>query len=428
MGDKLQKYYRSIPKIFKPETNPVINALIQGFAEADEEICTQLANCKAQLFVKTASGQYLTRLAASQGVERPQNLGISDEMYRNLVPNLSLKSRQIRKTFYDTMDVFWGVLYSRANVTSLNYAPFNVSTNDKISISINGATAQVIKVLAGDLVSSGAATAAEMITILSRLKKGTPSIITDEITGKEYINIRTDAVGMVGSVEVVTSSMLGSSKFDLPVGKYELWQQSLRTVIYEINPNEITIEIPAAINILDDSLLNSHHIHADATIESPVAPNNGVWQGSFINNPSTGYNNKTVSSQKAKIQQLIKKGEVRTYVNVDATTSFEETTGELIFDFGMSTEEYPVKYRGIQAGNVVLLDPSYVFQYVHQIDSTINVLTTGTGTEYNIYIPSVIDARTIIQTILESLAAAGVIVNFVIMTEDYKYIIENPYL
>jgi len=326
------------------------------------------------------------------------------------------------------MDVFWGPLFSRANVTSINYAPFNVSTNDKIKVIINGGDEQEIKVLTGDVASAGAATADEMIEILSRIKGATPSIVEDIQTGYEYINIRTDAPGMIGSVEIVASSMINVAKLDLTVGNYEIWKQVLRTVIYEINPNEVVIEIPSVVNILDNSLLNSHHIHATANIEAPVAPNNGVWQGSFINNAVSPYGNKTVTSQKAKTTQIIKKGNVYTSITVDDVSNLVDTSGELIFGFGTNEEEFPVKFRGVLPNDTLLIDPSYVFQYPHVVDTVVNVLSAESGTEYDIFMPSASDARTIVQTILETLSAAGIIVTFVILAEDYRFVIENPYL
>ena len=47
---------------------------------------------------------------------------------------------------------------------------------------------------------------------------------------------------------------------------------------------------------------------------------------------------------------------------------------------------------------------------------------------YPIYLTSSTQAREVIQGILQTLAAAGVVVNFVIAAPEYKYLIDNPYL
>ena len=421
MGDKLQRYYRNIPKIFKAEHNPVINALLQGFAGGDEDISTQLENCKAQLFIKTGGNQYLTRLASAQGVEKPENMNLTDEIFRNLVPNLSFKAKQIRKTFYDTMDVFWGPLFSRANITTTNYAPFNISVGEKMVVSINGDDSQEIKVMDGEVLVDGVATAAELMVILARIKNATPSIILDNQTGYEYINLRTNAVGLRGSVEILSGSMLGAGNLNFPVAKYELWQQSNRTIIYEIRPNELIIEMPVNCNILTDTLQDSHHFHADATLDPD-------WIGSFLQSSQTYYNNKTITQQSAESQQLIKKGSRITSLTVDDNSLLLSTSGELIFGFGTNHEEYPVRYRNLLGTDTVLIDPTHEFEYEQPVGTTINVLSAESGQDYNIYLAGATEVRAGIQTILELLSAAGVVITFVILAPDYTYAIENPYL
>lgn len=433
--EKLKRYYRFFPKIYKVETNPVLNAIIQGFAGANEEMMLQLENTKAQLFIKTASGQYLNRLASSLGVSRPASLGMTDDEFRELIPNLSLKRKQVRKIFYDTMDVFWGPLFSRANVQSGNPAPFNVVVGDSLKIKVDGGLIQEVKVLTGDIAISGAATSEEMQTILSRILGATISIELDPGSSNEYINIRTNTPGLNGSIEILNSTLAGSTKMDFTLKKYELWQQPMRSAIYEINPNELVLEIPAIVPALRRTLRGSHHFHTDSTLEPPVPPNNGIWQGSFMYNPSGSEASFTVSNQKAEIQEELSKGAIYTKVTVDDNSSFLEPQGEIIFNWGTDLQELPVKYRGIPNTNTILLDPAYVFQKTQPIGSMINVLVkkqpyipVKTGKDLAVYLTSPSDARVIVEEILRSLAAAGVIVNFVILAPDYKYIIDNPYL
>lgn len=434
-NEKLNKYFRFFPKIYNVESNPVINALIQGFAQENETTATQLENTKAQLFIKTAGGTTLNKLAASLGVSRPGTLGLSDDSFRELVPNLSLKHKNIRKTFYDTMDIFWGPTFSRSNVQTVNFAPFNISAGDEINVIIDNGTTQEIKVLADDIATPGAATAEEIVTILDRLVGSTAEVITDSLTGNEYINLRTNSVGIRGSIEIEASSGVGTTKLDLEVKKHELWQQPQRTVIYNINPNELVIEIPAIVPALKRTLIGSHHFHADSTLESAVAPDNGIWQGSFLFD-STGITaDYTVTGQKAKIQEVINEGSVYTKVTVDDASGFLEENGELVFGWGTDLVEQPVKYRGIPNSNTVLLDPTHIFANTHSINSYINVLSatnaftpSRAGTDFPVYLTSPSGAREIIEGLLAKLTAAGVLLTFVILAPDYKYMIDNPYL
>lgn len=432
---KLQKYYRTIPKVFQAENNPVINALLRGFAGADEEINQQIQNTKAQLFVKTAEGQDLDKLANSLGVSRPVSLGLTDPEYQRLIPNLSLKAKQIRKTFYDTAEIFWGTFFVYTNVQTDNFAPFNVSAGDVFKLAIDNGAVQEVKALSGDIETPGAATAEEIVEILSRFDGIEATVVTDALTGEEAVNIRTMTPGPSGALEIVSSSMVGGSKLDFEIKKHELIQRDQRVAIYEIRPNEILIEIPAVVPALRRTLKGSHHIHEDSTLESPVAPENGVWTGSFLYDANSSQQNFTVSRQSAISEEALTKGNVYTKLTVDDTENFTDQSGFLVFGWGSSSQEQPVRFRGVPNSKTILLDPSYVFQNDQPIGTRVNVLADQkaykprrAGTDLAIYLTSPSDAREVVQAILESLAAAGVIVNFVVLAPKYKYLIDNPYL
>jgi hypothetical protein len=427
MATKLEKYYKTIPKVFKPTVNPVINALLQAFAEADEEISTQIDNTKAQLFVRTANGRFLDKLANSLGVSRPVDIGLSDSQFQELIPNLSLKHKQIRKTLYDTMDVFWGPLFSRANVTSNNVAPFDVSLGDVIKLMVDGGNVQTIKAVTGDIATNGAATAEEIVALINKGTGLTASVIVDPLTGDDSVNIRTNTPGPIGSIEVVDSTMIDPTKLDLSIGKYELRQQDQRVSIYEIRPNEIIIELPAIVPALRRTLKGSHHFHEDETLET-------TWVGSFFYNDGglTTYN---VSGEESFIEEPLVKGQVYVKVTVDDASVITSQSGTLIFDWGGENEEVGVRFRGVPNDKTILLDPSYVFQKTHNTNEKVNVLNDLlevkpqiNGDDYAIYMNDPVAARTVVEQLLRDLTAAGIIVTFVVLAPDFKYIIDSPYL
>lgn len=434
-AQKLERYIRSIPKVYQPGENPVITALIRAFSGADAEVAQQIDNTKAQLFVRTAEGRNLDKLANSLGVSRPVALGLSDSVFQELIPNLSLKAKQIRKAFYDTSDVFWGPLFSRTNVETSNFAPFNVSIGDELTIMIDSLPSQTIKVLAGQIASPGAATAEEIQLILSKINGATISIIEDAISATEKINIRTNTPGPVGSITIISSSMVGSSKLNFPLGKKELRQQDQRVMIYEIRPNEVIIEIPAVVPALRRTLKGSHHFHNDSTLETPVPTANGIWQGSFFYDETGSTQSFTVTGQNAKLDVALSKNNVYTSIVVNDTSKVIGSSGVLVFGWGTERQEQPVRFRGVPNSKTILIDPAYIFQFDHPINEFVNVLSDQTafrpgrdGSDLPIYLTSPAGAREAVETILKSLAAAGIIVNFVVLAPKYKYLIDNPYL
>ncbi|MCG3175463.1 MAG: hypothetical protein MOGMAGMI_00392 [Candidatus Omnitrophica bacterium] len=433
--NKLDRYIRTIPKAFKPGENPIITAFLKAFSTTDGEVAQQIENTKAQLFVRTAEGTNLDKLANSLGVSRPVELGLDDSKFQELIPNLSLKPKQIRKSFYDTADVFWGPLFSRANVTSNNAALYNIVVGDEFKLRVDGRAEQTVKVLASDILNPGNATAEEVQLILNKFEGLTVSIIEDALTGDEVLNIRTNTPGPQGSIEILPSSGFGIGKVDFDTVKTILLNQDQRVMIYEIRPNEVIVEIPAIVPALRRILTGSHHFHADSTLESPIAPENGIWEGSFFYDVSGSQLSFTVTSQNAITEELVIKNNIKTSVIVDDTSKIIEPFGLLVFGWGTERQEQPVRYRGIPNSKTVLIDPSYLFKFDHPIGEYINVLSATTpyiprkaGQDLPIYMTSPAGARAAVEQILRSLAAAGVIVNFIILKPSYKYLIDNPYV
>jgi hypothetical protein len=435
MSNALKKFFDTIPKTFDPELNRVMYALLYAIALSDDDVEAAIAEAKNQLFVRTATGRNLEKLGNSLGVAKPQSLGLTDTEFQELIPNLSLKPKTIRKAFYDTADIFWGPLYSRANTQTRNFGPFNVQIGDELQVSVNNGFLQKIKVLTGDLAVNGTATATELVNIFSRIKGATTTVQTEPLTNNEYVNIRTNTPGSVGSIEIYSSSILGTSKVDLVVGPHDILKLDQRVVVYNIRPNELLIEIPAIIPALRRTLRGSHHFHADATIEPAVPPTNGIWQGSFIFSPNGQTNTFTISKQHCLLQQTISKGQIYTSLAVDNNSSFLQPSGDLIFGFGTDQQEGPVKYRGIPNHNTILIDPGYIFKFDHAVNASLNVITERqpytplkSGKDLAVYLTSPSGARAVVQTILSSLAAAGIIVKFQILAPTYKYIVDNPYI
>lgn len=423
MSNKLSKYYQTVPKIYNPQHNPVINAFIQAFAEADEELVTQIENTKQQMFVKTASGKDLLVLGSNVNVENPVVLSLQDETFRNLIPNLSYKAKQIRSIFYDTMDVFWGPLFSRANITSNNCEPFNISVGDVFTFKVDGVEYS-LEALPNEIAVDGVATAIELTSILNRNPKVTASISND---GLNCVNIRTNTTGLNGSIEILPCTMVDISKLDFTIGKYELTQQKLRTVLYEINQKEIIIELPAMVSNLSRDNYSATYFHDTQTI----IPN---WTGHFFYDFSGEFSQYTVSNKKCLLQNNIVKDRVYTSITVDDASIFTESSGYLVFDWNLNNEEAPVFYRSIPNSSTILLDPSYSFKKDHIINANINLINARTahipnpnGSDYPIYFSDPVGARIIVQNFLEKLKACGVEITFIIQSPEIPYIINNPY-
>ena len=428
MSQAFKKYLNFLPKEFNIQSNPMFNALISAWSGADDELLEQLKNTKAQLFVKTAEGTYLDRIASNFGVSRPVELGLLDQDFQKLIPNLSLKQKQISSSFYDTMDVFWGPEFSRAGATSTLNAPFGLQVGDTLTLVVDGGEAQSVTVTHGDVRISGGVTTVEVIKILSKLSGITVEEVEDVTTGLLSLAIRTNTAGLRGSIEFVQGfDVLGFTQGI----KIRVTSLPQRTVLYQIKPGEVVIELPAIVPTLRRTLKGSHHFHADSTIE-PAIP--GIWQGSFVySRDSQPF---VPTSKMSNLLNPILKGSTVSEITVEDASLFPPSGGKLVFSFGTKFEEQPVSYITVPNNNTILVDPGYTFQNNHEIGASVNFLMAGIGSPYKpsldgkdlaVYLTSPAKARNVVQEILQSLAAAGITVSFVVLLPKYKYIIDNPY-
>lgn len=428
----LDKFIKSMPKVYNTGSNSLLYTLLSAIAGSDNELLTQIQNTKAQLFVNSANGTYLNTLASNLGVARPLQLGMSDTEFQNLIPNLSFKPKTILKSFYDTADVFWGQSYSRTNVTGSNSAPFTVSVGDTFTVTIDNQITQSITAKIGDIAVDGAATAIEIVNILNQISRITANVI-ENLDGSEQVNIQTNTPGLRGSLQFDAVNYFSGVGPNF-VGSFTLDDLNQRVAVYQINPGEVTIELPAFVPIIRDTLRGAHHFHTTATIEPAIPPANGIWQGGFLF--SRTQNPFVPTSVSTTLTQNITKGSYLTTLSVNSTANMPTSAGRLVIDFGLNNQEYNINYYNVLNSNTIEISASAPFAFDHFSGATVNIQMAGqispylprsNGQDLAIYLPSMVEARTIVQDLLSGLAAEGVIVNFVILSPTYTYTIISPF-
>ncbi len=130
---KFDRLVKSLPSLYQAETNTNIRGLLQAWGISDDNVELEIQNTKDQLYLATAGGRYLDYLANNFGVTRDPELGIGDDDFRKLVPIMAMYPKQVRNTLLSVLDVFWGITYTRANVSSLNAEPYDLG--DEVPLS-----------------------------------------------------------------------------------------------------------------------------------------------------------------------------------------------------------------------------------------------------------------------------------------------------
>lgn len=184
--------------------------------------------------------------------------------------------------------------------------------------------------------------------------------------------------------------------------------------VYEVNPYEVVIFLPATTRIVKRNLIGSWHVHGTNT------------QTNFLGSYTYDTHSLPISKVSTTLQEPINEGSLETVIFGLNTNAFPDGTGYLMFDFGTDNQEGPVKYLARPSSGSLLVDPSYKFQKTHAINSDVMLLLGRTGyqpkqdgTDYQAFVTGTTAGRDAAIAMMESLAAAGIFLNiFIVYPKD----------
>src|SRR5882672_2985095 len=93
---KVDALHDLMPNHLNTKVNPNWKALIDAIGSTDQDTSDLVAEVRKQFFVKTASRPYLDRLAANNMISRPRLVGMDDTSFRDYIPVLSYKPKQVK--------------------------------------------------------------------------------------------------------------------------------------------------------------------------------------------------------------------------------------------------------------------------------------------------------------------------------------------
>ena len=140
-----------------------------------------------------------------------------------------------------------------------------------------------------------------------------------------------------------------------------------------------------------------------------------------------------LSDNIATLTEVIHAGQIVPLLTLSANT-IPSTGGFVVFDYGLNTQEGPIKYLYTPNSTAIVIDPSYVFQYSHangssiiSIDNKGPHIMSGLGTEYPPYITNPSDVRVTLEKLIQSVASAGIFIDFLVRYPDQLYSVLPTY-
>jgi len=361
---------RFMPGLYNAQSNPIVRGMLYGFAGEDDEIVAMATAAKEQLFVEFAAQQYLDALGSNVGVFRPTGFNLSDDQYRGLIPTLSFYPKQIRPTIVAVLDVFFGVGNPLVQV-------YEMSPNT-ITIQIPSSVPALRRTLKGAI----------------HLKAYTVDVLSIDNVGKTmHVTVYGNGRKVLAADELA-GCQLGQ---DIHVANIQGNAAGYSNIVFQFAAG-------------DD--LSPFQTGKNAVIMNPN------YLGSYISDPTAAY---SITASRGVLGQNIVAGNIAPTLTMSDSSNVLDQEGYLCFNYGFDNQEGPVRYFSRPNNHTLKLDPGYTFSKNHSIGEIVNVVAVpyqGTkidGSDYRPYLVGVTAARVLAQSIVQSVVAAGIVINWVVV-------------
>lgn len=200
------------------------NALIAAIATGEQANRDAAASAFDQLFTSTSSGIYLERRAADTGIERPDNMGLSDETFSKYVIQIT-NDKLTEESFLEILDVFYGDAALRASNTTGVNAPYALQDGDDLQIVLDGDLTVNCIFHMSDFAQIGQAKAVEVASVITRAcrlagSRAYAEPVPDPQTGNSAVAIYSGSLGLSSSVQVISGKAQNALQFSTLLNPY----------------------------------------------------------------------------------------------------------------------------------------------------------------------------------------------------------------
>lgn len=203
------------------------NALIHALALGDSYNWENAILAFDQLFKSSASGTFLDRKASDEGVQRPANIGMPDDLFRRYAIKTSAKKLTIQ-SILEVLEVFYGTDAVRAYAETGLSEPFRLEDEQTLRLVVDGKSSLEVSFVEADFSQIGRATAAEVANIITRQARAADmNFIAIPVSipgGGKKVRIYSTALGLISSVAVVGGLAQNALEFpekvdlNIPIG------------------------------------------------------------------------------------------------------------------------------------------------------------------------------------------------------------------
>jgi hypothetical protein len=204
------------PYLNGPKVNAVLTALATG---ASSYLINNAAAVNDQLYIVSASGQYLDQRLADYGITRPPQIGLADEIFSQI--GIQVKNRkQVRDLMNNLLDDIFGDEFVKASDKSAAFEPYNLNDGDTLIINFDdNHTVSVIFSTAqfNNIHAALAQEVADAITTFLNSAGFTGIAIANNDGNGNYVELLSSTIGPASSVTVEGGSAQNALQFPAAV-------------------------------------------------------------------------------------------------------------------------------------------------------------------------------------------------------------------
>ena len=204
-------------------------------------------------------------------------------------------------------------------------------------------------------------------------------------------------VGFTGIEVTVNSS---DSKATIANKAFLAISAVLPTLTYTVSDNVLTITSAVASTIAD---------------EGPSLP---TTLGPYIYDTQQGF---TIGNASTTLTEVVN-GETSHVITVNDATSFPDSSGYIILNYGCQDQEGPIPYIARPSDGTLLISPAYFIQQDHAIGESVlligqksPVVLPSDGSFYEPFLTDTASGRVYAQNLINTITAAGITVIFSIL-------------
>jgi hypothetical protein len=204
---------------------PNWDALIKALSVGDDINWDNARAAFDQLFITTASGSYLERKAGDNGLLKPPNVGIDDELFRKLAVKTNA-NKVVHEAIREILEVYYGQDSLRAFVECELDEKYNLSGNVlNLSWTLDEKEDFTHTFVATEFGAPTSAKAVEVAFALTKVmkdagSKGFASVFLSPLTGKNRVRIYSGSLGLGSFVRVTGGTAQNVFRFPTLLSTY----------------------------------------------------------------------------------------------------------------------------------------------------------------------------------------------------------------